>query len=358
VNPSGSDDITEYSRGLDYLGRYLSYHLDTTIEDPYILLSDRDITQASELVPLMERLSQVDHKRLAVIAPEVEDSALGVLVINREKGDFQCMAVRAPKFGEDRQYMLQDLAIFTGGMVVTGDSGQRIQDMMLSDLGRAERVVATDRRIFIIGGHGDPAQIQARIDDLKRLKDIQEDEDDRIQVEERLALLSGRVAFVRAGGHTLLEQSERKGRIEDALSAFRALQRGGIVPGGGVAYLNAASALGSIQAKGDEGLGIEILCRALETPTRQMAENAGLNGAVVVETTRRLQWERDQQYLGFDIVRERYDDVFAQGIVDPTEVVVTSLINAASCAGTVLTIGAVGLSVAEELPAIPPEIPA
>jgi len=283
-----------------------------------------------------------------VIAEDVDGEALATLVLNKLRGIFNAVAVKAPGFGERRKAMLQDIAILTGGQVISEELGRKLENVRIADLGRADKVVVTKDDTTIIGGRGDPKAIKGRIEQIKAEMEKTTSDYDREKLQERLAKLAGGVAIIRVGAATEVELKEKKHRVEDALSATRAAVEEGIVPGGGVALLNAAKALDNLKAEGDVQTGINIVRRALEEPLRRIAENAGEDGAVVVEMVRRLQKEKNNPNIGYDVLRGEYVDMVEAGIIDPAKVTRTALENAASVAAMILTTEALVTEVPEK----------
>ena len=342
----GLEFETEYVEGMQFDRGYISPYfvtnperMEAVLEEPYILIHDKKISAAQDLVPLLERLLQVGKRDLLVIAEDVEGEALATLVLNKLRGVLNVVAVKAPGFGERRKAMLQDIAILTGGQVISEELGRKLESVQISDLGRADKVVVTKEDTTIVGGKGDEAAIKGRIEQIRAEIDRATSDYDREKLQERLAKLAGGVAIIRVGAATEVELKEKKHRVEDALSATRAAVEEGIVPGGGVALLNAANALDDVEKEvsGDVLTGVRIVRRALEEPLRQLAENAGYDGAVVVENVRRVQEEQKNTNVGFDVLREEYVDMVKAGIIDPAKVTRSALENAASIAAMILT---------------------
>ncbi|MCS7251641.1 MAG: chaperonin GroEL [Thermoflexus sp.] len=347
---------TEYVEGMQFDRGYISPYfvtnpetMEAVLENPYILIHDKKISAAADIIPVLERVLQEGETRsLLVIAEDVDGEALATLVLNKLRGIFNAVAVKAPGFGERRKAMLQDIAILTGGQVISEELGRKLEGVRIADLGRADKVVVTKDDTTIIGGRGDPKAIKGRIEQIKAEMEKTTSDYDREKLQERLAKLAGGVAIIRVGAATEVELKEKKHRVEDALSATRAAVEEGIVPGGGVALLNAAKALDSLKAEGDVQTGIHIVRRALEEPLRRIAENAGEDGAVVVEMVRRLQKERNNTNTGYDVLRGEYVDMVEAGIIDPAKVTRSALENAASVAAMILTTEALVTEVPEK----------
>jgi len=347
---------TEYVEGMQFDRGYISPYfvtnpetMEAVLENPYILIHDKKISAAADIVPVLERLLQEGETRsLLVIAEDVDGEALATLVLNKLRGIINAVAVKAPGFGERRKAMLQDIAILTGGQVISEELGRKLENVRISDLGRADKVVVTKDDTTIIGGRGDPKAIKGRIEQIKAEMEKTTSDYDREKLQERLAKLAGGVAIIRVGAATEVELKEKKHRVEDALSATRAAVEEGIVPGGGVALLNAAKALDSLKADGDVQTGINIVRRALEEPLRRIAENAGEDGAVVVEMVRRLQKEKNNPNIGYNVLTGEYVDMVEAGIIDPAKVTRTALENAASVAAMILTTEALVTEVPEK----------
>ncbi len=342
----GLEFETEYVEGMQFDRGYISPYfvtnperMEAVLEEPYILIYDKKISAAQDLVPLLERLLQVGKRDLLVIAEDVEGEALATLVLNKLRGVLNVVAVKAPGFGERRKAMLQDIAILTGGQVISEELGRKLENVQISDLGRADKVVVTKEDTTIVGGKGDEAAIKGRIEQIRAEIERATSDYDREKLQERLAKLAGGVAIIRVGAATEVELKEKKHRVEDALSATRAAVEEGIVPGGGVALLNAVDALDEVEKEvdGDVLTGVRIVRRALEEPLRQLAVNAGYDGAVVVENVRRKQAEENNRNIGFDVLREEYVDMIKAGIIDPAKVTRSALENAASIAAMILT---------------------
>lgn len=365
---TGLEFETEYVEGMQFDRGYISPYfvsnpekMEAVIEDPYILITDKKISAHTDIVPLLEKLVQMGKRELVLIAEDVEGEALATLVLNKLRGLLNVLAVKAPGFGDRRKEMLRDISILTGGNVITEEMGRKLETAQISDLGQARRVVSNKDDTTIIEGHGKEKDIKGRINEIKAQIEKTTSDYDREKLQERLAKLSGGVAVIRVGAATETELKEKKHRVEDALSATRAAVEEGIVPGGGVALVNIAPALDSM-IKGDTALagdlkvGVQILRRALEEPMRQLAENAGEDGAVVVQEVRRRQKEQNNPNLGFNVMSEDYEDLMAAGIIDPAKVTRSALQNAASIAAMILTTEALVTDAPEKekAPAAPP----
>ncbi len=325
-------DGMQFDKG--YISPYFvtdTERMEAVLEEPYILLYEKKISAVADLVPVMEKIAKTGRPIL-FITEEVDGEALATLVVNKIRGNINSAAVKAPGFGDRRKAMLEDIAILTGGHFLTDDLGQKLESVSIEDLGRAKRVVITKEDTTIIDGYGEPAAIAGRIAQLKRLITETESDYDREKLQERLAKLSGGVAVIQVGAATETELKEKKARIDDAMHATRAAVEEGIVPGGGVALINALSALDGVEATGDTLVGINIVRRALEEPCRQIAENAGQEGSVVVNQVKSM-----PKGSGYNAATGNYEDLIAAGVVDPAKVVRTALQNAASIAGLILT---------------------
>ncbi len=342
----GLEFETEYVEGMQFDRGYISPYfvtnperMEAVLEEPYILIHEKKISAAQDLVPLLEKLLQVGKRDLLIIAEDVEGEALATLVLNKLRGVLNVVAVKAPGFGERRKRMLEDIAILTGGQVISEELGRKLENVQISDLGRADKVVVTKDDTTIVGGKGDEAAIKGRIEQIRAEIERATSDYDREKLQERLAKLAGGVAIIRVGAATEVELKEKKHRVEDALSATRAAVEEGIVPGGGVTLINAAKALDDLEKEleGDILTGVKIVRRALEEPMRQLAENAGYDGAVVVEEVRRRQKETNNPNLGFDVLKEDYVDMVKAGIIDPAKVTRSAVENAASIAAMILT---------------------
>jgi chaperonin GroEL len=355
---------TEYVEGMQFDRGYISPYfisnpesMEAVIEEPYVLIHDKKVSVATDLVPILEKLVQVGKRDFVVIAEDIDGEALATLVLNKLRGMLNVLAIKAPGFGDRRKRMLEDIAILTGGQVITEDMGRKLESVTMQDLGRADKVVATKDDTTIVGGKGDEKAIMGRIEEIRVEIDSSTSDYDREKLQERLAKLSGGVAIIRVGAATEVELKEKKHRVEDALSATRAAVEEGIVPGGGVALLNVIPVLDGVKMEyDDEQTGVKILRIALQEPMRKIAHNAGLDGAVVQETVRRTQEAKDNKHIGYDVIRNEYVDMVEVGIIDPAKVTKGGLENAASIAAMVLTTEALITDIPEEepAPAMPP----
>ena len=341
----GLEFETEYVEGMQFDRGYISAYfvtepenMEAVIEEPYVLIHDKKISAAADIVPLLEKLVQVGKRELVVIAEDIDGEALATLVLNKLRGMLNVMAVKAPGFGDRRKAMLQDIAVLTGGTVITEELGRKLESTTINDLGRAAKVVANKEDTTIIEGKGEPDRIKGRIEEIKVEIDRSTSDYDKEKLQERLAKLSGGVAVIRVGAATETELKEKKHRVEDALSATRAAVEEGIVPGGGVALINALESIKRLKDEEEDiNTGINIVRRALETPLRGITENAGMDGAVVLDSVRRQQAEQKNKNIGFDVMSGEYVDMVEAGIVDPAKVTKGALENAASIAAMILT---------------------
>jgi chaperonin GroEL len=356
---------TEYVEGMQFDRGYISPYfissaesMEAVLENPYILIHEKKISAATDLVPLLEKLLQQGKRELVVISEDVDGEALATLVLNKLRGVLNVLAVKAPGFGDRRKAMLQDIAILTGGAVISDELGRKLETVTIQDLGRADKVVASKDDTTVIGGHGEATEIKGRIDQIRAEIENTTSDYDREKLQERLAKLAGGVAIVRVGAGTEVELKEKKHRVEDALSATRAAVEEGIVPGGEVALLNAMEALDNIETTyPDEATGVKIVRRALEEPMRQLAFNAGEDGAVVVQNVRRKQAETNNKHIAYNVMSGEYVDMLVAGVIDPVKVVRSGLEHAASIAAMILTTEALVTDIPEKekpAPAAPP----
>jgi chaperonin GroEL len=326
-------DGTQFDRG--YLSPYFvtdPEKMETVLEDAYLLIHDKKISAMKELLPILEKVVQ-SGKPLLVIAEDVDGEALATLVVNKLRGTLKIAAVKAPGFGDRRKEMLRDIAVLTGGQVISEELGVKLENTVLEDLGRAKRIVVDKDNTTVVDGKGKPDAVQGRIHEIKSAIEKSTSDYDREKLQERLAKLSGGVAIISVGAATETEMKEKKARVEDALHATRAAVEEGIVPGGGVALLRAQSALERIRGTADEKVGVEIVRRALEEPIRAIAQNAGAEGSIVVA---RVKGSKERNF-GYNALTDTYEDLVKAGVIDPTKVTRTALQNAASIAGLLLT---------------------
>ncbi len=352
----------EYVEGMQLDRGYISPYfitdperMEAVLEEPYVLVTDKKISAATDIVPILEKLAQVGKREVVVIGEDVEGEALATLVLNKLRGVFAAVAVKAPGFGDRRKAMLEDIAVLTGATVVSEEVGRKLESATINDLGRADKVMVTKDDTTIISGKGEEADIKGRIEQIKAQIETTTSDYDREKLQERLAKLAGGVAIIRVGAGTEVELKEKKHRVEDALSATRAAVEEGIVPGGGVVLVNAIEAVDPGDAQGDERTGYLIVKRALEEPMRILAQNAGYDGAVVREQVRRLHKEKKNKNIAFDVLEEDYGDMYKKGIIDPAKVTRAAMENAASIAAMMLTTEALITDIPEEeKPPMPP----
>jgi chaperonin GroEL len=360
----GLEFETEYVEGMQFDRGYISpyfitdpEHMEASIEDAYLLIYDKKISAAADIVPLLEKMVQIGKRDLVIIAEDVDGEALATLVLNKIRGMLNAVAVKAPGFGDRRKAMLQDIAILTNGQVISEETGRKLESVTVQDLGRAEKVVITKDDTTVVGGKGDSAMIKGRIDQIRVEIDKSTSDYDKEKLQERLAKLSGGVAIIRVGAATETELKEKKHRVEDALSATRAAVEDGIVPGGGVALINAMKALDDLKMDNDDAqIGVSIVRKALEIPLRKISENAGKDGSVILDTVRRTQKEKKNNNIGYNVISEAYVDMIKDGVIDPAKVTRGALENAASIAAMILTTEALITDVPEKekAPMMPP----
>src|SRR5215471_1074519 len=356
---------TEYVEGMQidkgYISAYFvtnSDRMEAVVEDASLLITDKKISAVADLLPVLEKLTQVGNRNIIIIAEDVDGEALATLVVNKLRGILNVLAIKAPGFGDRRKAMLQDIAILTGGQVLSEETGRRLENATLDDLGQARRVISKKDETTIVEGKGDPKDIQARIKQIRAEIDITTSDYDREKLQERLAKLAGGVGLIKVGAGTETELKFRKTRVEDAVSATRAAVEEGYVPGGGVALLNAVEALDGIELDGDAATGVAILRRALEEPLRQIAVNGGRDGAVVVQSVRRAQTEKKNKHIGYNVLTNQAEDMVEVGVIDAAKVTRSALENAASIAAMILTTEALITDLPEkEKPAAAPAMP-
>jgi chaperonin GroEL len=362
----GLEFETEYVEGMQFDRGYISPYfitapdsMESVINEPYILIYEKKISAAQDIVPILEKLVQIGRRDFVILAEDVDGEALATLVLNKLRGMLNVLAIKAPGFGDRRKAMLQDIAILTGGTVISEETGRKLETVTLNDLGRAAKVVATKDDTTIVDGAGDEKAIKGRIAEIKVEIDNSTSDYDREKLQERLAKLSGGVAVIRVGAATETELKERKHRVEDALSATRAAVEEGIVPGGGVALVNAVASLNDLHlAYDDENTGVAIMRRALEAPMKKIAMNAGQDGAVIIQQVRREQNDSKNPRIGYDVISGEFVDMIEKGIIDPAKVTRGALENAASIAAMILTTEALVTDIKEAAPAAPaPQMP-
>jgi chaperonin GroEL len=352
---------TEYVEGMQIDKGYVSAYfvtntekMEASIENPYILITDKKISAVADILPILEKMTQQGRREIVIIAEDVDGEALATLVVNKLRGILNVLAVKAPGFGDRRKEMLRDIAVLTGGQVISEEMGRRLDNAMLADLGSARLVISHKDDTTIVEGKGQAADIQARIRQIKAQIEETTSDYDREKLQERLAKLSGGVALIKVGAGTEVELKYRKTRVEDALSATRSGVEEGMVAGGGVALLNAIESLDSLHLEGDAATGVTILRRALEEPMRQLAINGGRDGSVIVEGVRRAQKEHKNKNYGYNVLTDKYEDMVESGIIDPAKVTRSALQNATSIAAMILTTEALITDLPEkERPAAP-----
>ena len=335
----------EYVDGMQFDRGYISPYfitdadsMEVVIEDAYILIYDKKISSAQDVLPIIEKLLQAGKRNLVILAEDIDGEALALLVVNKLRGMINVLAVKAPGFGDRRKAMLEDISVLTGGQVVTEELGITLEKVQIEDLGQAKKVVSTKDDTTVIDGAGEEDQINGRVEQIKVEIERSTSDYDREKLQERLAKLAGGVAIIRVGAATEVELKEKKHRVEDALSATRAAVEEGIVPGGGVALLNAIPALDDVEVSGDDArTGVNILRAALLAPMRKIAENAGKNGDVIIQNVRAEQAKADDINIGYDVLTENYVNMLKAGIIDPAKVTRGALENAASIAAMILT---------------------
>ena len=359
---------TEFVEGMQFDRGYLSPYfitngdqMEAQISDAYVLIYDKKISAAQDIVPLLEKLVQLGKRELVIIAEDVDGEALATLILNKIRGMLNVLAIKAPGFGDRRKAMLQDIASLTGGQVISEETGRKLETVAVSDLGRAEKVVSDKENTTVVGGKGKKADIEARIKEIRIEMDKSTSDYDKEKLQERLAKLSGGVAIIRVGAATETEMKEKKHRVEDALSAARAAVEEGIVPGGEISLINASAKLDKLaKAQEDEAeevkVGINIIKKALEAPIRKLASNAGQDGSVIIDTVRRTAAEKKNPNIGYNVLTSEYTDMIKAGVIDPVKVVRGALENAASIAAMILTTDVLitDMPAKENAPAMPP----
>jgi len=336
---------TEFVEGMQFDRGYISpyfitdaEHMEAVISDAYILINEKKISAAQDIVPILEKLVQLGKRELVIIAEDIDGEALATLVLNKLRGMLNVLAVKAPGFGDRRKAMLQDIAALTGGTVISEETGRKLETTTVQDLGRAEKVSADKENTTLIGGKGKKSEIEGRIKEIRVEIDKSTSDYDKEKLQERLAKLSGGVAIIRVGAATETEMKEKKHRVEDALSAARAAVEEGIVPGGEISLINAADALDKIKGESEEAqVGINIVKKALEAPIRKLSDNAGQDGSVIIDGVRRKAKELKNKNIGYNVLTGQFADMIKDGVIDPVKVVRGALENAASIASMILT---------------------
>ncbi len=356
---------TEFVEGMQFDRGYISAyfitdteHMEAVIPEPYILINEKKISAAQDIVPLLEKLVQIGKRDLVIIAEDIDGEALATLVLNKLRGMLNVLAIKAPGFGDRRKAMLQDIAILTGGTVISEETGRKLETATLQDLGRADKVTADKDNTTIIGGKGDEAQIKARVDQIRVEIDKSTSDYDKEKLQERVAKLAGGVAIIRVGAATETELKEKKHRVEDALSAARAAVEEGIVAGGEISLINAAVALEGIKMDSDDAqIGVNIVRKALEAPIRKLASNAGQDGSVIIDGVRREAAAKKNKNIGYNVLTGEFTDMIKAGVIDPVKVVRGALENAASIAAMMLTTEVLITDVPEKDKAAAPQMP-
>jgi chaperonin GroEL len=359
----------EFVEGMQFDRGYLSAYfitsaenMEAVISDAYVLINEKKISAAQDIVPLLEKLVQIGKRELVIIAEDIDGEALATLVLNKLRGMLNVLAVKAPGFGDRRKAMLQDIAVLTGGTVISEETGRKLETATLQDLGRAEKVVSDKENTTIVGGKGKKGDIEGRIKEIRAEIEKSTSDYDKEKLNERLAKLSGGVAIIRVGAATETEMKEKKHRVEDALSAARAAVEEGIVPGGEISLINASVKLDKLlKSLDDDGneetrVGINIVKKALEAPIRKLAANAGQDGSVIIDTVRRTAADKKNKNIGYNVLTDEYVDMFTAGVIDPVKVVRGALENAASIAAMILTTDVLitDMPEKEKAPAMPP----
>lgn len=351
----------DYVEGMQFDRGYISPYFITNqdsmqseIEDAYILIHDKKISSAQDLLPILEKLIQLGKRELVIVAEDVDGEALATLVLNKLRGMLNVLAVKAPGFGDRRKSMLRDIAVLTGGTVISEETGRKLDSVTIQDLGRAGKVVATKNETTVIDGSGEEDAIESRVKEIDAEYENSSSDYDREKLQERKAKLTSGVAVIKVGAATETELKEKKHRVEDALSATRAAVEEGIVPGGGVALINAVAALDGITLEiADENTGIDIMRRALEVPMKKITANAGKDGAVIIDNVRRLQESENNHRIGYNVMTDEYVDMIEAGVPDPAKVTRGAVNNAASIASMILTTEALVTDIPSESSAMP-----
>jgi chaperonin GroEL len=350
-----TDTVLDVVEGMQFDRGYLSPYfvtnpenMETVLENPYILIYEKKISNMKEILPVLEQLAKQNAPFL-IIAEDVEGEALATLVVNKLRGTLNCCAVKAPGFGDRRKEMLKDIAVLTGGQVISEDLGIKIDSVTLDDLGRAKKIVIDKENTTIVEGAGKTEEIQARVNQIKKQSEDTTSDYDREKLQERLAKLVGGVAVIKVGAATETEMKEKKARVEDALNATRAAVEEGIVPGGGVALVRCIDALTKVKVKAEEKIGVKVIMRAMEEPLRMIANNAGVEGSVVLDKVK-----NSEGSFGYNAASDTYEDLLEAGVIDPTKVVRLALQNAASVASVMITTEAMIADLpAKDEPAMP-----
>ncbi|MBV6395900.1 MAG: 60 kDa chaperonin [Anaerolineales bacterium] len=356
---------TEFVEGMQFDRGYISAYfitsteqMESIISEPYILINEKKISAAQDIVPILEKLVQIGKRDLVIIAEDIDGEALATLVLNKLRGMLNVLAVKAPGFGDRRKAMLQDIAILTGGQVISEETGRKLETATLQDLGKAEKVVSDKENTTIVGGKGKKSEIDGRVKEIRSEIEKSTSDYDKEKLQERMAKLAGGVAIIRVGAATETEMKEKKHRVEDALSAARAAVEEGIVPGGEISLINAADGLDKVKSDSEEEqVGINMVKKALEAPIRKLASNAGQDGAVIIDGVRRESKAAKNKNIGYNVLTDEFTDMIKAGVIDPVKVVRGALENAASIASMILTTEALITDLPEKdkpAPAMPP----